>query len=104
MPQEFGCSDKVMPKKRKSGGRHKGSKGNSSGVQCSKCGRIVPADKVKKVTRSITTVDYRLASELRKEGTVIPVRRQIDTYCVSCAVHTGKVKVRSKALRKTKRY
>lgn len=92
----------LMTKKRKSGGRNKGKKGNNSAIQCSKCGRLVPADKVKKVTRRVSVVDYRLASELRKEGTIIPTRMSIQYLCVSCGVHTGRIKVRSKNQRKGK--
>ena len=93
-----------MTKKRKSGGRNKGSKGNNSGVQCTKCGRLVPADKIKKVTRRVSVVDYRLAAELRKEGAIIPARQVIEYLCISCGVHTGRIKIRSKKQRKTKEY
>ncbi|NHJ40666.1 MAG: 30S ribosomal protein S26e [Asgard group archaeon] len=89
-----------MPKKRKSGGRTKGKKGKGGLIQCSSCGRLVPADKVKKETKYITLIDPQLARELRKEGTVVPRQRTTKYYCVSCAVHRGKVKIRSKDERK----
>jgi len=89
-----------MPKKRKSGGRSKGAKGKGSMVQCSACGRLVPADKVKKETKYITLIDPTLARELRKEGTFVPRQRTTKYYCVSCAVHRGVVKVRSKSSRR----
>ena len=90
-----------MAKKRKSGGRAKGGKGVSKKVQCASCGRMVPADKAKKRTRHISLVDYRLSKELRDEGTYIPRKAVTQSYCVSCAVHRGQVKVRSKIDRKT---
>ncbi len=83
-----------MAKKRKSGGRSKGRKGKSKTVQCSKCGRIIPADKAKRRTRRISAVDPQLARELRKDGAFIPTKIITQTYCISCAVHTGKVQIR----------
>ncbi|MFW9922141.1 MAG: 30S ribosomal protein S26e [Candidatus Thorarchaeota archaeon] len=90
-----------MTKKRKSGGRSKGSKGKGGLVQCSSCGRLVPEDKVKKETKYVTLIDPTLARELRKEGTFIPRQRTTKVYCVSCAVHRGNVKIRAKEERKT---
>jgi len=91
-----------MTKKRKSGGRSKGSKGKGGLVQCSACGRMVPSDKAKKQTKYVTLIDPTLARELRREGTFIPRQRVTKIYCVSCAVHRGNVKIRSKADRKSK--
>ena len=92
-----------IPKKRKSGGRTKGKKGSSNQVQCSKCGRMVPIDKAKKITTYSSPVDYRLSKELRDQGTYIPRFESVKTYCVSCAIHTKKVKIRSKSRRKGSR-
>ena len=89
-----------MTKKRKSGGRKKGSKGKGGKTQCSSCGRLVPSDKIKKETKYVTLMDPTLARELRQEGTFIPRERRTKYYCVSCAVHKGKVKIRSKETRK----
>ena len=89
-----------MGKKRKSGGRSKGKKGMSTRVQCSFCGKLVPRDKAKKVTKYVTLVDPRISKELRQQGAFIPRRRVTKTACVSCAVHKGMVKVRAKDERK----
>ena len=89
-----------MTKKRKSGGRSKGAKGKGGLVQCSACSRQVPEDKAKKQTKYVTLVDPMLARELRKEGTFIPRQKVTNYYCVSCAVHRGSVKIRSKDDRK----
>jgi small subunit ribosomal protein S26e len=89
-----------MTKKRKSRGRSKGSKGHSDLVQCSNCGTLVPKDKAKKLTSRVSFVDPSLAKELRDAGAYIPGSRTIKTYCVSCAVHFGLVKVRSKSDRR----
>ncbi|MFB0504225.1 MAG: 30S ribosomal protein S26e [Candidatus Bathyarchaeia archaeon] len=92
-----------MPFKRKSRGRSKGGKGRSSMVQCSMCGQLVPSDKAKKSTRRISLLDPILAKELRQKGTYVSTRIETKFYCVSCAVHRGVVKVRSKETRRTRR-
>ena len=85
-----------MGKKRKSRGRAKGSKGRSAPIQCNSCGSLVPRDKAKRVTTWVSLVDSRLAKELRTQGTFIPREQVIKRFCISCAVHRGIVKVRSK--------
>ena len=92
-----------MPKKRKSGGRSKGSKGRSKMVQCSSCGAQVPRGKAKRVTKYKSLVDWTLGKELRAQGAYFTRQRVEKYYCISCAVHRRVVKVRSKASR-TQRY
>ncbi|TET57445.1 30S ribosomal protein S26e [Candidatus Bathyarchaeota archaeon] len=92
-----------MPVKRKSRGRSKGSKGKGALVQCSSCGQQVPRDKAKRVSRRVSVVDYALSKELRQKGTYIASPIETKWYCVSCAVHRGVVKVRSRKDRKGKR-
>ena len=90
-----------MTKKRKSGGRSGGKRGNTVNEQCSNCGRRVPADKVKKVTRWISVVDPSMRKELSAAGAVLPRRQVTSKFCVSCAIHFKQVKIRSKDSRKT---
>jgi len=90
-----------IPKKRKSGGRSKGKQGTRGRVQCSKCGRMVPVDKVKRITVYTSPVDYRIEKELRKQGAYIPRTKIIKDLCISCAIHTRKVKIRAKEERKS---
>lgn len=90
-----------MPKKRKSRGRNKGSKGQSSRVQCDACGAWVPRDKAIKVTKPVSIVDPQLARELTKQGAFIYRRIVTKNYCISCAIYQRVVKVRSKGERKT---
>ncbi|MBI2937981.1 MAG: 30S ribosomal protein S26e [Thaumarchaeota archaeon RBG_16_49_8] len=85
-----------MTKKRKSRGRSKGGKGSTDHIQCSKCGTLVPRDKAKRVTSRVTLVEPMLAKELREAGAYIAAPKTIRFYCVSCAVHYGYVKVRSR--------
>ena len=89
-----------MPVKRKSRGRSKGGKGKGAMVQCSSCGQLVPRDKAKRASRRISMVDSALYKELRQKGTYVSSRTETRYYCVSCAVHRGVVKVRSKDERK----
>ena len=63
----------------------------------------MPKDKVKKVTKFVSLVDGPLAKELRTQGAFIARERVMKYYCVSCAVHRGVVKVRSKTLRRSQR-
>jgi len=90
-----------IPKKRKSGGRSKGKQGTRGRVQCSKCGRMVPIDKIKRITTYTSPVDYRMQKELRDQGTYIPRIKTIKNLCISCAVHTKKIKIRAKSDRKS---
>jgi small subunit ribosomal protein S26e len=69
-------------------------------VQCNSCGQQVPRDKAKRVSRRVSVVDYALAKELRQKGTYIASPIETKFYCISCAVHRGVVKVRSRSDRK----
>lgn len=90
-----------MPKKRKSRGRNKGSKGQSSRVQCDGCGAWVPRDKAIKVTKPVSILEPQLARELQKQGAFIYRRVVTKNYCISCAIYQRVVRVRSKSERKT---
>lgn len=90
-----------MPKKRKSRGRRKGSKGSGRMVQCHGCGKIVPMDKVKKVSKRVSFIEPSLAKELRKQGAYIAGGTTIRYFCVSCGVHRGLCSPRAKGKRKT---
>jgi len=85
-----------MAKKRKGRGRKKGQSGSKHRVQCSKCGRLVPADKAKKVTKRVTLVDRDTAYTIRKGGGYVPFKVVTRNLCISCAVHTRQVHIRSK--------
>lgn len=84
-----------MVKKRKSGGRTGSSSGRDKPIQCASCGRFVPRGKAKRVTKYVSLVDATIGKELREAGAIVP-RRQVSTwYCVSCAIHTHRVHIRS---------
>lgn len=89
-----------MPKKRSSRGRAKGDKGRSDYVQCSYCGAQVPRDKAKRITTWPSYLDPQLRSELKQKGVRISLAKTVKYLCISCAVHRGVVKVRSKEERR----
>ena len=91
-----------MAKKRKNRGRSsgRGKKGRNEYVRCSNCGRLIPVDKAIKREVVVSAVPKALAKELEKEGAFVPVKREVRYYCVSCAVHFGIAKIRSREERK----
>jgi len=89
-----------MPKKRKSGGRRKGSKGRGNMVQCNSCGKLIARDKAAKVTKPVRWIEPRLAEELRKQGAYLPRSRALAHYCIRCAVHRGITPPRQKEKRR----
>ncbi|MBN2155960.1 MAG: 30S ribosomal protein S26e [Candidatus Lokiarchaeota archaeon] len=89
-----------MPKKRKNSG--KGQSGKNVPVQCSRCGRLVPRSKAKKVTRPTRLMEGVIAKELRQAGAILPNNKSTRWLCVSCAVHSHTVKIRSADDRKKK--
>ncbi|MEE8322972.1 MAG: 30S ribosomal protein S26e [Candidatus Bathyarchaeia archaeon] len=91
-----------MPQKRKSRGRSKGGKGRSGKVQCSQCGSLVPRDKAKRVTTYKSLVDSGIARELQSQGAIFSRVRSSRWFCVSCSIHRGIRKVRSKVSRKSR--
>ncbi len=89
-----------MAKKRRSGGRTGSSSGRDSRVQCAKCGSIVPRGKAKRITRRVNLVDRQIESELRDMGAILPNKTVSRWYCISCAIHSHKINIRSKDNRK----
>jgi len=84
-----------MPKKRKNAGRT-GSKGGRDGsVHCVKCVILTPRGKAKRVTNYFSLVVGTIAKELRDSGAIVPRRQVSSWYCISCAIHTHKVHIRS---------
>jgi len=92
-----------MTKKRKSGGRKKGQSGKGKSVQCAKCHRIVPIDKARKETRRVSVVDRETERMIRKDKGYVSTTYRTSYYCVSCAIHTHKVNIRSKSSRDLER-
>ncbi len=91
-----------MPKKRKSSGRSKGHGAGRTGyLTCDFCGRRMPMDKIKKITRWYSPVDPQIRKELKKQGSRVPVYRVTKYICIRCAIHRGIIKIRAEEERKT---
>lgn len=89
-----------MTKKRRSGGRRGSDAGRKDQVQCDNCNALVPRDKAIKVTKSAFSIDGTLAKELKESGTILPKQKIVKYYCISCAIHAGIIRIRSKEERK----
>ncbi|MCS7126506.1 MAG: 30S ribosomal protein S26e [Aigarchaeota archaeon] len=93
-----------MPVKRKSRGRRKGDKGSESLVHCDNCGALVPRSKIQRVTVRSSLVRGDLARELKQMGAYIAENVLVKNLCISCAIHYGILKVRSRDERKPKQF
>jgi small subunit ribosomal protein S26e len=89
-----------MVKKRRSSGRTGSKSGRDKAVHCSKCGRLTPRGKAKRVTKWVSLVDGTIGKELRDAGAIVPRQQSSSWYCVSCAIHTHKIHIRPGADRK----
>ena len=84
-----------MPRKRKNRGRSLSDSGRERPVQCTACGRLVPADKAVRITRWVSPVTGSIARELERQGVYVSKRLETRYYCISCAVHMGLVRPRA---------
>jgi small subunit ribosomal protein S26e len=88
-----------MPKKRRNNGRNKYNRGYVRAIVCVNCGRHCPKDKAVKRFTIRDIVDQSSKKDLEEnrafEFYVIPKLYLKMQYCISCAIHSRIVKVRS---------
>ena len=95
-----------MPKKRRNQGRNKNNRGHVKCIVCSNCGRRCPKDKAVKRFNIKDIVDASSKKDLEEQRAfdpyVVPKLYIKMQYCISCAIHSRIVKVRSTTERRVR--
>lgn len=96
-----------MPSKRRNHGRSKKNRGHVKPIVCGNCGRLVAKDKAIKRYTVKDIVDSSSKKDIRDnvaftDSYTIPKLFYKQQWCVSCAIHSRVVRVRSSEDRKVR--
>ena len=95
-----------MAKKRRNAGRAKTNRGHVKAIACTHCARQVSKDKAVKRFTIRDIVDASSKRDIIQakafEAFEVPKLYSKNQYCISCAIHTRIVKVRSVADRRVR--